>query len=328
MQHGWHFFMNPGPTNIPDRILRAMDRGAIDFTAAQFRAISDECFAGLKRVFKTKETILAYARPHRAELPPEVTVDDLLWLRKSGVSERVIQYMAAIDVRAPDEGTEADVAYDSGEPMDYSAAGSYSDGYAGGYPYDSYAYGGYPDSYYGNYPETYYNDYYPFYPFYDAGYYPYPVAFFVGHNRFFGRFRGRGRGFEGHRGRSGRGGFGSPRSPRGGFDRALERSRGSVMGGPRGPGRSVSPRGGFGQAFGAPRGAVIRRGASGYPASPRGGFGRAPAAPRGPVVRGGGFGRPGFAGGGHPGGGFGRGSSAPSGGSRGAIGRPAGNGRR
>src|SRR6202795_1412367 len=53
--------MNPGPTNIPERILRAMDRGAIDFTGAQFRAISEECFAGLKRVFKTRETVLAYA---------------------------------------------------------------------------------------------------------------------------------------------------------------------------------------------------------------------------------------------------------------------------
>src|SRR5438445_7291967 len=61
MAHGWHFFMNPGPTNIPDRILRAMDRGTIDFTGAQFRTISEECFAGLKRVFKTEQTILAYA---------------------------------------------------------------------------------------------------------------------------------------------------------------------------------------------------------------------------------------------------------------------------
>src|ERR1700726_771145 len=61
MAHGWHFFMNPGPTNIPDRVLRAMDRGAIDFTAAQFRAISEECFAGLKRVFKTEGEILGYA---------------------------------------------------------------------------------------------------------------------------------------------------------------------------------------------------------------------------------------------------------------------------
>jgi alanine-glyoxylate transaminase / serine-glyoxylate transaminase / serine-pyruvate transaminase len=61
MAHGMHFFMNPGPTNIPDRILRAMDRGTIDFTGAEFRAISDECFAGLRRVFKTEQTILGYA---------------------------------------------------------------------------------------------------------------------------------------------------------------------------------------------------------------------------------------------------------------------------
>jgi len=61
VSRGYHFFINPGPTNIPDRILRAMDRGAIDFNGAQFRAIAEECFGGLKRVFKTDETILAYA---------------------------------------------------------------------------------------------------------------------------------------------------------------------------------------------------------------------------------------------------------------------------
>jgi alanine-glyoxylate transaminase / serine-glyoxylate transaminase / serine-pyruvate transaminase len=61
MAHGYHFFMNPGPTNIPDRILRAMDRGTIDFTGAQFKVIAEECFAGLKRVFKTEQTILGYA---------------------------------------------------------------------------------------------------------------------------------------------------------------------------------------------------------------------------------------------------------------------------
>jgi alanine-glyoxylate transaminase / serine-glyoxylate transaminase / serine-pyruvate transaminase len=61
VSRGYHFFINPGPTNIPDRILRAMDRGAIDFNGVQFRAIAEECFAGLKRVFKTDQTILAYA---------------------------------------------------------------------------------------------------------------------------------------------------------------------------------------------------------------------------------------------------------------------------
>ena len=61
VSRGYHFFINPGPTNIPDRILRAMDRGAIDFNGAQFRAIAEECVAGLKRVFKTDQTILSYA---------------------------------------------------------------------------------------------------------------------------------------------------------------------------------------------------------------------------------------------------------------------------
>ena len=61
VSRGYHFYQNPGPTNIPERVLRAMDRGVIDFTGAQFRAIAEECFAGLKRVFKTDQTILAYA---------------------------------------------------------------------------------------------------------------------------------------------------------------------------------------------------------------------------------------------------------------------------
>jgi len=61
MAHGYHFFMNPGPTNIPERVLRAMDRHSVDFNGADFRAIQDECFAGLKRVFKTEGTILGYA---------------------------------------------------------------------------------------------------------------------------------------------------------------------------------------------------------------------------------------------------------------------------
>lgn len=61
MANGIHFFMNPGPTNIPDRILRAMDRGAVDFNGDEFRTVSALCFEGLKRVFKTKEVVLAYA---------------------------------------------------------------------------------------------------------------------------------------------------------------------------------------------------------------------------------------------------------------------------
>src|SRR6202045_5301595 len=60
VSRGYHFYQNPGPTNIPGRVFAAMDRGAIDFPAAQFKAIAEECFAGLKRVFKTDQTILSY----------------------------------------------------------------------------------------------------------------------------------------------------------------------------------------------------------------------------------------------------------------------------
>lgn len=266
------------------------------------------------------ETILAYAKAHRVELPPKVSTDDLLWLRKSGVSETVIRYMAAIDVRASDAGEADVVAYDSDGAAGYSAAAdSYSD-----YSSDS-DYGSYPDSYYDSYPDSYYNDYYPVY---GAGYYPYPVYFFVNHSGFFGRFHRNGRGFVGRRGHVGHGGFGRPRLPRGGFDRGLGGGRRSVVVGHRGPGRSLLPRGSVGQGFRGARGAVIRRGGEGHPGFPRASFGHGSSGPRGAVVRNGGFRSPGFSGGGHATGVAGRGPMARSGGGPGGTGRPATNGRR
>ena len=47
---GRQFFNNPGPTNIPDRILRAMDRPVIDFMSEEFVAIHHACHNGVKRV--------------------------------------------------------------------------------------------------------------------------------------------------------------------------------------------------------------------------------------------------------------------------------------
>src|SRR5258706_11559821 len=58
---GWQFFQNPGPTNIPDRILRAMDRAVLDFNGPEFRAIAERCTDGLRRVFKTEHAVLSYA---------------------------------------------------------------------------------------------------------------------------------------------------------------------------------------------------------------------------------------------------------------------------
>ena len=56
----------------------------------------------LTRAGESELTVLAYARAHRTELPSEVSVATLRWLRDAGVGERVVAYMAAIDVRVPD----------------------------------------------------------------------------------------------------------------------------------------------------------------------------------------------------------------------------------
>src|SRR5579864_7633500 len=58
---GRQFFQNPGPTNIPDRVLRAMDRASIDFMGAEFRSLARECAAGLKRIFRTRQSLMVYA---------------------------------------------------------------------------------------------------------------------------------------------------------------------------------------------------------------------------------------------------------------------------
>jgi alanine-glyoxylate transaminase/serine-glyoxylate transaminase/serine-pyruvate transaminase len=58
---GRHFFANPGPTNIPDSVLRAMDRNSMDFVEADFLEIYDEARAGLKRILFTEGELFFYA---------------------------------------------------------------------------------------------------------------------------------------------------------------------------------------------------------------------------------------------------------------------------
>jgi alanine-glyoxylate transaminase/serine-glyoxylate transaminase/serine-pyruvate transaminase len=52
---GWQFFMHPGPTNIPHRVLQAMQRPAVDFTGPEFVALRDRSLERLKGVLKTKQ---------------------------------------------------------------------------------------------------------------------------------------------------------------------------------------------------------------------------------------------------------------------------------
>lgn len=57
---GRQFFMNPGPTNIPDSVLRAMDRPTIDFMDPEFIALFQQAVGGLKRVLRTEGEVFLY----------------------------------------------------------------------------------------------------------------------------------------------------------------------------------------------------------------------------------------------------------------------------
>ncbi|MFY9316124.1 MAG: aminotransferase class V-fold PLP-dependent enzyme [Burkholderiales bacterium] len=59
---GWQFFMHPGPTNIPLRVLQAMARPAVDFTGPEFVALRDRSLERLKGILKTRQGfVIAYA---------------------------------------------------------------------------------------------------------------------------------------------------------------------------------------------------------------------------------------------------------------------------
>jgi alanine-glyoxylate transaminase/serine-glyoxylate transaminase/serine-pyruvate transaminase len=61
-QPGWHFVQVPGPTNVPQRVLRAIDMPPIDHRGPEFAKLTLGIFEGLKRVFKTSEgEVVIYA---------------------------------------------------------------------------------------------------------------------------------------------------------------------------------------------------------------------------------------------------------------------------
>jgi alanine-glyoxylate transaminase/serine-glyoxylate transaminase/serine-pyruvate transaminase len=57
---GRHFLQIPGPTNVPDRILRAIAQPTIDHRGAEFAELSREVLAGLQRVFRTAGPVVVF----------------------------------------------------------------------------------------------------------------------------------------------------------------------------------------------------------------------------------------------------------------------------
>jgi alanine-glyoxylate transaminase/serine-glyoxylate transaminase/serine-pyruvate transaminase len=57
---GRHFLHIPGPSPLPDRILRAMDTPIIDHRGPEFARLAKRCLEGIKTIFKTANPVIIY----------------------------------------------------------------------------------------------------------------------------------------------------------------------------------------------------------------------------------------------------------------------------
>ena len=57
---GRHFLQIPGPTNVPDRILRAIDFPTMDHRGPEFAKLGHAVLEGLKEIFQTRSAVIIY----------------------------------------------------------------------------------------------------------------------------------------------------------------------------------------------------------------------------------------------------------------------------
>jgi alanine-glyoxylate transaminase / serine-glyoxylate transaminase / serine-pyruvate transaminase len=57
---GRHFLQIPGPTTVPDRVMRAIDTPLIDHRGPEFAKIARKCLDGIKTIFKTTNPVIIY----------------------------------------------------------------------------------------------------------------------------------------------------------------------------------------------------------------------------------------------------------------------------
>ena len=57
---GRHFLQIPGPTNVPDRILRAIDAATIDHRGPAFKQLAAELLSGLQTIFQTHQPVIIF----------------------------------------------------------------------------------------------------------------------------------------------------------------------------------------------------------------------------------------------------------------------------
>jgi hypothetical protein len=57
---GRHFLQIPGPSPVPDRILRAMSLPTIDHRGPEFGALGKKVLADIQKIFQTRHPVMIY----------------------------------------------------------------------------------------------------------------------------------------------------------------------------------------------------------------------------------------------------------------------------
>ena len=61
VRHGREFLSIPGPSTIPDRVLAAMHRPAVDIYSGELLDVTESCLDGLRKVLGTRDHVYIYA---------------------------------------------------------------------------------------------------------------------------------------------------------------------------------------------------------------------------------------------------------------------------
>src|SRR3954451_21020471 len=97
---GRHFLQIPGPTNVPDRVLRAIDFPTMDHRSPDFAALGKACLTGMKRVFKSPQgEVVIYPASGtgawEAALVNSLSAGDLVLMAETGHFATLWQKLAA-----------------------------------------------------------------------------------------------------------------------------------------------------------------------------------------------------------------------------------------
>jgi alanine-glyoxylate transaminase/serine-glyoxylate transaminase/serine-pyruvate transaminase len=85
---GRHFLQIPGPTNVPDRVLRAMDMPTMDHRGPEFQALGIRVLSGIRTIFQTENPVVIYpgsgTGAWEAALVNTLSPGDLVLMYESG----------------------------------------------------------------------------------------------------------------------------------------------------------------------------------------------------------------------------------------------------